>query len=145
MYKQFHNNIKLLSLVIGYLNLVRSFYYQSANGNVDDADYMTADENIYSFKMFCRNFIRQIEILLKDQNAQVKFVTEKLEKIETAIESASKPASQGIVEEIFTSFEEIREFVDFLCNKFSSKVIDRVDLKEIKTELKVFKYQIYLS
>jgi hypothetical protein len=145
MYKIFHNNIKHFSLVIGYLNLLRSFYYGASNGNVEDQSYLTADHAITMFKSFCKDAIKEIEKLLINQEAQVKFDLTILTKINELVNSIPKPASEGIKDEIAENIGKVNKFIHFLTNEFAHKIISQVDLRTIQTEINVFKYQTYLS
>ena len=145
MYKKFSNNIKYFSLAIGQLNLLRSFYYSSANGDVEDASYVSADLTVTKFKNFCKKTVKEIEKLLSNQDAEVKFDIKDLEKIKKLVNSINKSASDGMVENLLVSLDKINHFVDFLINVFPKKDINQVDLREIKNEIVFFKYQIYLS
>lgn len=145
MYKTFHNNIKCFSLVTGYLNLLRSFYYTSSNGDIEDHNYGVADQAIIKFQNFCKKTVKEIEKLLNNQNAEVNFDTKDLEKIKKMVNLLNKSASEGILEDLIKNIEKISHFISFLVNDFSKKNINQVDLREIKAEIVFFKYQIYLS
>ncbi|MES2677879.1 MAG: hypothetical protein V4612_06195 [Pseudomonadota bacterium] len=144
MYKIFHNNIKHFSLIIGYLNLLRSFYYSSAEGNTEDKSYIIADKMIERFKNFCKKTIKEIEKLIEDPSLTTSLNTKDLKEIVKLMNSLAKPASQGLIQEIGDSILQIEKFIDFLLNDFPEKTINQVDLRAIKTTVKVFKYQIYL-
>lgn len=145
MYKIFYENIRYFSLVIGHLNLLRSFYYSLSNGNIDDENYKSADLIILKFRNFCKNTVKEIEKLLINQGAEVNFEIHKLDNIKKIVNSFKKPASEGIVDDLFKNLDNINNFVDFLTNVFPNKDINQVDLREIKNEVVFFKYQIYLS
>jgi len=145
MYKKFYNNIKYFSLVIGHLNLLRSFYYSAANGDIEDKSYLLADMAIVKFRNFCKKTVKEIEKLLANQDAKVSFDVKDLEKVKTLVNSINKVASEGIVENLFENLDKVNHFIDFLINVFPKKDINQVDLREIKSEVVFFKYQIYLS
>jgi hypothetical protein len=145
MYKSFYKSIRCFSLVIGHLNLLRSFYYSLADGNVDDKNYKSADLAISKFKNFCKNVVKEIEKLLINQSAEVNFEIKDLDNIKKIVNSFNKPASEGIIDDLFKNLDNINHFIDFLTNIFPHKDINQVDLREIKNELVFFKYQIYLS
>jgi hypothetical protein len=145
MYKNFYNNIKCFSLVIGHLNLLRSFYYSSANGDTEDKNYILADLAIIKFRNFCKKTVKEIEKLLSNQDAEVAFDIKDLEKIRKLVNSIDKAASDGIMEDLFKNLDKINHFIEFLINVFPKKDLNQVDLREIKNEIVFFKYQIYLS
>lgn len=145
MYKIFYNYIKVFSLVIGYLNLLRSFYYTSSNNNVEDPSYLIAEEAIVRFKSFCKKTIKEIEKLLESQNVSVTFDLTELVEIKKLVSSISKPASQGMLQEIMDNLGQINNFISFLTSEFPERSLNQVDLRDIKTEINLFKYQIYLS
>jgi hypothetical protein len=145
MYKNFYSNIKCFSLVIGHLNLLRSFYYSAANGDIEDKNYLSADLAIVNFRNFCKKTVKEIEKLLANQDAEVSFDVKDLEKVKKLVNSIDKAASEGIVEDLFKNLDKVSHFIDFLINVFPKKDLNQVDLREIKSEVIFFKYQIYLS
>lgn len=145
MYKKFRHYIQNLSLVIGYLNLLNSFYCDNNKNNSKDADCIIVNQAMLKFKNLCKSIIKEVEKLIEHQQSEISLNNKDLIEIEKLLHSVFKPASQGRLQEIIEGLNDVNEFINFLINDFPSKNVDRVDLRDIKTEILLFKYQVYMS
>jgi hypothetical protein len=144
MYKKFRNYIKNLSLVIGYLNLLKSFYCQGVKSK-SNKNCKLIDEATLKFKILCKSTIKELENLIEHQQSQINLNIEDLKLIKDLIDSISKEDSHSMLKEVMEGLDNAEEFINFLVSELPNKNLSQIDLRDIKTEALLFKYQVYMA
>ena len=145
MYKNFHQNINNFSLMMGNLNLLRSFYFNEKNGDDSGKEYENSDQAVTQFKAFCQKVIAEVEKALLNSDYKIDLTNKELELIKNSISSIEGSVSNDIIKNILENLDKVNCFTEFLITDFSNKDSDPVDLREIKSLITILKYQTYLS
>jgi len=143
MYKRFYDNIKLLSLLIGYFSVLKSYYFNSTKKEQGE-DYKIANEANKKFNKFCKSFIKDLEGLL-GSDKRILAKKEELKNLRQNLRASQAIKNQPVFSEICDSLRKIEEFIEFLQVEVPQKEVDEASRHEILAQVNIFKYQTYLA